>query len=189
MRLWRFGLMQSKLMKGYSININLFFLFIVGGLMMIFFLFKPMDIKEQNFDDIPLFEMSAFTLLEFNPSGLATLMVGESATRYNDRYKVKKINYTDNTQEFRANMKANEGLYRDEIVDLNGDVAYVREDGLIFKSESASYDKKTATASTLDAYVSEQGANKVIGTALKYNNLLKRVESKNIVVNYQLKER
>ncbi|MCX6051416.1 MAG: LPS export ABC transporter periplasmic protein LptC [Campylobacterales bacterium] len=170
-------------------NINIFFIFIVSGLMMIFFLFEPLNIKEQKFTDVPLFEMTAFTLLEFNDKGLAARMSGNSAIRYNDRYKVTNVDYTDNTKEFKANMKANDGLYKDEIIDLKGDVIYVREDGLTFKSQTATYDKKTTVLQTGSDYVSYLDKNKVVGSSFTYNNLLKKIESKNIVVNYQLKEK
>ncbi|MCX6076695.1 MAG: LPS export ABC transporter periplasmic protein LptC [Campylobacterales bacterium] len=172
-----------------TININVFFLFITSSLMMIFFLFEPLNIREQNFIDVPLFEMSSFTLLEFDDKNLITLMTGNNAVRYSDRYKVANIDYTDNSKGYRANMKASDGLYQNEIIDLKGDVVYTREDGLIFKSQTADYNNITKIAHTNSDYVSYQGKNRVVGSSLTYNNVLKKIESKNIVANYQLEER
>jgi LPS export ABC transporter protein LptC len=155
--------------------------------MMIFFLFEPLNIKEQKFTDVPLFEISSFTLLEFNNKGLATLMKGDSAIRYSNRYQVAKIDYTDNSQEYRATMQANNGLYKDEIIDLKGNVVYTREDDLTFKSQTATYNKSTSVAHTDSDYISYRGKNRAVGSSLTYDNLLKKIESKNIVANYQLK--
>jgi len=155
--------------------------------MMIFFLFKPLNIKEQKFTDVPLFEISTFTLLEFSDKGLITLMKGSNAIRYSNRYKVTDVDFTDNAKEYRANMKADHGLYKNEVIDLKGDVLYTREDGLTFESETANYDKKTKVAHTNSNYVSYLDKNRATGSSLTYNNLSKKIESKNIIVNYQLK--
>jgi len=109
---------------------------------MIFFLFKPLNIKEQNFTDIPLFELETFILYELNTQGLATLMIGTEGIRYANRYQIKDIDYTDNSKQYIANMKAKHSIYQDEIVHLNGDVVYSREDGLVFTTQEIEYNKK-----------------------------------------------
>ncbi|MEA3331304.1 MAG: LPS export ABC transporter periplasmic protein LptC [Campylobacterota bacterium] len=169
-------------------NINIFFLFISIGLLMIFFLFKPLDIKEREFVDIPVFELKSFTLYELNTKGLSTIMIGDSAIRYSDRYRVSNINYTDNSKEYIANMKADNGTYKDEIVNLNGNVIYQREDGLSFETQKASYNKKTKIAYANTDYISYMGTNRVVGKSLIYNNLSKRVKSQSVVAKYQLQE-
>jgi len=158
---------------------------------MIFIGFKPLDIKEQKFVDVPLFQLESFTLHELNKEGLVTLMKGSKATRYKDRYNVENIDYTDNSKIFIANMRADNGLYRDkeDIIDLKGNVLYNREDGLIFESDEATYNKKSAIAKTNKDYIIYRDDNRVIGTSLIYDNRLNRVKSKNVVAKYQLKER
>lgn len=156
--------------------------------MMIFFLFEPLNIKEQKFKDVPLFEMSSFKLLEFSQDGLVTLMLGDSAIRYKNRYEVSKMDYTDNAKQYKANIKANKGLYQGDNINLKGDVIYTRDDGLTFESQAAEYNKKTKVAYTNSDYVSYQGKNRVIGASLIYNNLEKKIESKQIVAKYQLKK-
>lgn len=156
---------------------------------MIFVFFKPLNIKEQNFNDVPLFDMVRFKLFEFSPKGLSTLMNGDYAVRYSNRYKVEDIDYTDNSQEYIANIKADHGMYKDKKINLNGNVLYTREDGLVFKSQEAFYDKVSTIVSTNSDYVAYLGKNRVVGTSLKYNNSTKQIESKNIVAKYQLKER
>jgi len=169
-------------------NINIFFIVVSAGLLSIFLLFKPLDIKQRNFVDVPIFELQSFTLYELNQKGLITVMIGDKATRYSDRYKVSNINYTDNSKEYLANMKADNGLFKDDIVSLNGDVNYQREDGLNFQTQRAIYNKKTKVAHTDTKYISFMGKNRVVGSSLRYDNLLNKVKSENVTANYQLKE-
>jgi len=139
---------------------------------------------------MPIFELQTFVLHELNKNGLVTLMKGSSALRYTDRYKILNINYTDSSKKYIYNMSANNGLYEEEsqILKLNGDVLANREDGLIFETDEAIYDKKTSIIKVDGEYLLYRGLNKVTGTALRYNNDLNQVESKNIVATYQLKE-
>jgi len=148
-----------------------------------------MDIKKKKFIDVPLFELTSFTLQEFNTEGLQTIMSGNSAIRYSDRYSVVNIDYTDNSKEYIANMRARHGLYKDEIIELEEDVVYSREDGFTFETSRAVYDKKTTIAVADADYVSYKDKNVVNGSYVKYNNSLNRVESKNVTAIYQLKAR
>ena len=168
-------------------NINNFFISVLAGLVMIFFLFKPLDLKQQDFIDVPLFELNQFTLYELDKVGLTTLMRGANAIRYSNRYVTKDIDYTDNSREYIANMKASNGIYQNDILNLDGDVTYIREDGLTFTTDKAIYNKKTNIASTDSDYVLFRGDNNHIsGTSLSYNNILNRVESKYVIAKYKI---
>ncbi len=157
--------------------------------MAIFFLFKPMNITKQKFIDVPLFELTSFTLHELDRVGLQTVMTGDSAIRYADRYSVVNIDYTDNSKEYIANMRAKQGLYKDDVVELEDDVVYFREDGFTFQAEKVVYDKKTTIAVADTQYVSYKDKNIIKGSFVKYNNALNRVESRNVTATYQLKAR
>ena len=156
--------------------------------MMIFFLFKPLDIKQQEFVDIPMFELSSFTLLELDNKGLTTLMSGSVATRYSDRYKVKNIDYTDNSKKYIANMRADSGVYKNEIVDLKDNVFYSREDGLSFKTQSVVYNKQTNLAHTDKEFITLKGDESISGTSFVYNNISKKFESTDVIVKYNMTE-
>ncbi len=151
-------------------------------------MFKPMDIKIQHFKDVPLFELSDFTMHELNPKGLTTILQGTTGTRYADRYTIKDMDYTDNSKKYIANMISDFGVYKNEIVKLTGHVVYVREDGLTFKSEKATYNKKTADVISDTKYIAYLNDNIVIGNYIKYNNISKKIYSKNVIAKYQLKE-
>ena len=155
---------------------------------MIFFLFKPLNIKEQKFVDVPLFEIDAFMMHELSNKGLQTLMTGAKGTRYSNRYTVKGIDFTDNTESYIANMKADFGVYKDDILNLDGNVHYKRNDGLVFKTQKIVYNKKTSIAYVNQSYIAYKGTNKVTGTSLEYNNLLNQLQSTNVVANYNIEE-
>lgn len=155
---------------------------------MIFFFFKPLNIKEEKFVDIPLFEIKSFSLYELNAKGMKTFMSGESALRYSDRYKVKEVDFTDNSKNYIANMKANNCLYKANMVYLDGNVSYARNDGLVFESQHVIYDKKTSIVTSNSEYIAYMGENTMIGNFIKYNTRLNKVKSKNVVVRYKLKD-
>ena len=145
-----------------------------------------MKIKKQEFGDVPMFELKSFTLHELNRVGLQTIMTGDSAIRYSNRYSVLNIDYTDNSKKYIANMRAKKGLYKDEIIELEGNVVYSREDGLTFETSRVVYNRKTSIAVADADYVSYQGNNIVNGSFIKYNNSLNRIESKNVTATYRL---
>lgn len=156
--------------------------------MMILFLFKPMEIKQHAFKEVPLFTISNFTMHELDQKGLVTLMNGSKAERFTNRYRVENMDYTDNSKEYMANMKSNYGVYKNEVVHLDGDILYVREDGLTFETQKAVYNKKTAIATANGDFVLYRGSNRVTGEKLKYNNSLETIESKNVKAIYKLEE-
>jgi len=156
--------------------------------MMIFFLFEPLNVKKQNFIDIPQFDLANFTLYELDTKGLTTYMIGDKSIKYSNRYEVENMDYTDNSSKLIANMKANNGLYKNDIVDLEGDVVYTREDGLEFITEKIVYNKKTGVANTNKEFIMLRDDNKVVGTSLIYNNILRKSTVTDVVAKYQIEE-
>ena len=154
----------------------------------IYIFFKPLNIKQHIYVDVPLFELKEFTLYELEKSGMHTMMLGSEATRYKNRYTVKDIDYTDNSKEYIANMKAKNGLYKNNLVTLRGDVTYVREDGLTFQTQEAKYNKRTTNIVSTVGYVAYLNGSTIKGTYIRYNNNKNRVFSKNVQAKIQLKE-
>ena len=167
-------------------NINILFSIILVGLLTIFFLFKPLDLQQKVFTDVPLFELKQFTLHELDQFGLVTLMNGDNALKYANRYEVGGINYTDNSQDYIANMKANHGAYQDNTVTLDGDIFYLREDGITFETQKLVYNKESGIVVSKTPYTAFSGENVVKGVSLQYNNLLDQIESKKVIVKYKL---
>lgn len=169
-------------------NINIFLSIVFVGLSMIFFLFEPMNLKETDDKEIPQFSLKNFSMFELSKEGLITKMLGENAMRYLDRYIVENIDYTDNSKEFKTNMKANNGLYKDDIVYLNGSVQLKRDDGLSFFSQKLTYNKVKDIAYTDVEYTAYMGKNYIIGQKVSINNNKATINSKQISAVYNLKE-
>ena len=152
---------------------------------MILFLFHPLKIKENSFEDVPLLDIDTFVMYELNTEGLQTLMTGEKALRYADRYVVDFIDFTDNSKEYISNMKANTGLYKNDIVTLNGDITYIREDGLAFDTQKMIYNMKTAVATTDVDFLAYREKNSMKGTSMVYDSLKDKIYIKNVIAKYQ----
>ncbi len=171
-----------------DMNINIFFSLLFISLAAIFVLFKPLYLKEQSFADVPIFELKFFTLHELDAFGLSTLMTGDNSVKYDDRYLVSNIDYTDNSKTYLANMKAKNGLYKDNEVLLNGDIIYIREDGLTFKTDKATYNKKTEIIKTNTKFNSFRANNTIDGSSLKVYNDSNKMEATDVTIKYQLEE-
>ena len=127
-------------------------------------------------------------MYELDRVGLHTIMLGSAATRYADRYTVQNMDYTDNSKKYIANMKANDGVYKNDLVTLRGDVEYVREDGLTFKTQKATYNKKTSDVISKVGYIAYLNDSIIKGSYIKYNNDKNRIYSKNVIAEIQLQE-
>ena len=116
-------------------------------------------------------------------------MDGDKGIRYIDRYIVYNVDYTDNTKKYLANMVAKEGIYKGNVIDLNGNIEYSREDGISFFTQKAIYNKTTNIVHSPVKYTAYLGESRLNGSYIKYNNVLDTVISENITVKYKLKER
>ncbi len=160
----------------------------MGVLIGIYVFFKPLDIKQQTFVDVPLFKIKDLTMYELDRSSLKTIMLGDEAVRYSNRYIVKNMDYTDNEKKYIANMKAYKGIYKDDLVTLSGNVEYIRNDGLTFKTTKAVYNKKTFDITSDVGYVIYLNESIVHGSYIRYNNKKNKIFSKNIRAKIQLQE-
>lgn len=156
--------------------------------MLIYIFFQPLKIKQQEFDDVPLLTMGNFVMYELQRTGLQTIMAGTKALRYTERYIVNDVNFTDNSKEFMSNMQADNGIYKNNIVDLKGNVVYKREDGLTFESDTLNYDTKNSIAQTKDDYLAHRDKNSMKGASFIYDSINNTMKSKQVTVKYQLKE-
>lgn len=127
-------------------------------------------------------------MYEFDPFGLKTLMLGSEAFRYKDRYTVDDIDHTDNSKTHISNLRADFGVYKNNRLDLDGNVTLIRDDGLNYETEKAFYYKDKGLFVTDTDYVLSQGRNVVHGTYIDHNNLTGKMHSKNIRAKYYIKE-
>jgi LPS export ABC transporter protein LptC len=169
-------------------NINLFFISILAGLIAIFLFFKPLHLKEQKFTELPLFELKEFSLHELNTTALTIYMSGKSALRYSDRYEVKKFHFIDSSKKYLANIQADYGIYKDSNISLYGNIKFVQKDGLTFQTQSATYNKKTNLLRAKGSYTLLKDTDRFQGKDLYYYNKQNRVTSKDITAIYQIQE-
>lgn len=170
-------------------NINIFFVFIIIGLAMIFFLFKPIDITQQKVSNMPLLEIENFKITELDKKGLLSVSEGFKGIKYIDRYTVENLNYTDNTKKYLSNIRANNGTYKGNLIELSGDVVYSREDGFSLQTQNANFNEKTKVVNSTSKYISHFNGNEARGSSIQYDTTRGIVKSKNIVAKYKIKER
>lgn len=157
--------------------------------MSIFFLFEPQKTEQKEFGEVPLLHIKRFTMYEFDPNSLKTLMYGSEAFRYSDRYTIDNIDHSDNSKLHISNLKAKYGLYKDNTLHLDGNVTFVRDDGLKYQTQSALYYKDKSLFVTDTNYKLTQAENSLRGSSLDYNNITGKIHSKNIEAIYYIKER
>ena len=152
-----------------AISANYFFVAIALVLAAILFLFKPVEIKEQNREGVEVAELELrnFTLYELDVNGLQNIMIGREGYRFKDRIEVNDIDYTDSTRKLQNNVQADFGVYRGvDLITLKGNVRYYREDGMKFKSNKALINQKEETITADGPFTMDKFADNVVGTDL-----------------------
>jgi hypothetical protein len=148
-----------------------------------------MNLKKTEDKEISQFSLEYFTLYELSKDGLVSQMSGDDGIRYTNRYIVSNMDYTDNSKEFISNMKAKNGIYKQNIVYLNGDVAYKRDDGLRFFSQKVIYNKTKDIVSSDVEYIAYMGENYIFGDSVVVNNKKSTIKSKKINAIYNLEQK
>lgn len=137
-------------------------------------------------EEVPKFELESFVVYEISAAGIDRFFEGEQGKRFEDRYEVSSAKFSNNSKDLFESISANEALYKDDVITLEGNVHYVREDGLEFRSDEGKYDTPHALVSTRGGFVITQNANRVNGTQLLLNTQDKTVSANAISASYQL---
>ncbi len=155
-----------------AINANHFFIAIALILSAILVLFQPVKLKESPVDELEVaeLEMRNFTLYELNENGLKDIMIGRKGFRYSDRIEVIDIDYTDSTRKLQSNLQADVGIYNNtDLITLEGNVRYYREDGMKFTSNKAIINQKEETIKTVGSFKMDRLADNIVGNDLFYD--------------------
>ena len=155
---------------------------------MIYTFFNPMKLQKFDTKETPQLELSNFSVYDLDKNGLRSVFNGVSGYKYEDRYEVFDINYTDNVREYVANIRSDFGIYKDNIVNMQGNVVYARADGLSFQTDEASYNQKTGVLKTPSAYTLYRNDDKITGTKLVFDSKENHVLSKQISATYQIQD-
>ncbi len=167
-------------------SINLFFILVLSLLVGMFGYFKPTVFTEENKDEVPKFELESFIIYEISSLGIDRFFEGEHGKRFEDRYEVSSAKFSNNSKELFESISANEALYKKDVITLNGDVHYIREDGLQFRSAEGKYDTPRSLVSTRGNFVITQNNNRVNGTKLLFNTKQHTVSADMVSGSYQL---
>lgn len=168
-------------------SINLFFVLIVAFLMGMYGYFSPNYTSTQESGEIPKIELSDFTLYEISHKGIDHILSGVEGKKFDEYYVITSAKFSDNTKNLFQSIRSDDAEYRNKIIQLDGNVHYVRADGLEFRSQEGSYDSQRSLVQTKGSFVITQNANRVEGTKLLYNTELDTVSANQVRGSYQLK--
>ncbi len=170
-------------------NINLFFIIIIGLLLSVFILFRPLKIELPDHKEIAQLELKDFQIYELNEQGVKSILEGNAGKRYENRYEVVDVSFKDATEEYIQMMHADHGRYQDDIIYLKDNVFYTQDNNITFKSDEAKYDVNTSTVTTQGAFTMRLNDHYFKGQQLKFNIKENKVLAKKVSGSYQLEEK
>lgn len=168
-------------------SINLFFLLLVGLLMGMYGYFTPDYTMLDKNKEIPQIELSNFTLYEISQKGIDRILEGDEGKKFETRYVITSAKFSDNTKTLFHSIRSDHANYQNDLLKVDGNVHYVRQDGLEFRSKEGTYDANRSLIQTQGSFVITQQANRVTGTTLKYNTKQDTVSADRVCGIYQLK--
>lgn len=137
--------------------------------------------------ETPQIELSHFTLYEISQKGIDHILQGSEGKKFESYYVITSAKFSDNTKNLFQSVRSDNADYRNDILKLNGNVRYVREDGLEFRSNEGTYNSKESLIKTQGTFVITQNANRIDGTTLHYNTAQDTVSANRVIGVYQLK--
>jgi hypothetical protein len=168
-------------------SINLFFTLLLGLLIGMFSYFTPNDRAAEDKRDIPKIELTNFTLYEISPKRIDHILEGKEGKKFDEYYVITSAKFSDNTKKLFQSIRSDNADYRDDIIKVDGNVHYIREDGLEFRSNEGTYNTKESLIQTKGSFVITQNLNRIDGTALLYNTEEDTVSANQVRGSYQLK--
>ncbi|MCX6075213.1 MAG: LPS export ABC transporter periplasmic protein LptC [Campylobacterales bacterium] len=167
-------------------SINGFFLLVLTLLVGMFGYFKPQVRVEYLTHEVPQFELDQFVIYEINRAKIDRFFEGGHGKHFEDRYEISDAKFTNNSKTMFESIRADKALYKENLISLDGDVHYVREDGFQFRSSEGTYDQNSSRIQTKGAFVLTKDGNKVDGRHLDYNVNLDTVSADKVRGSYQL---
>ncbi len=172
-----------------AVNVNYFFIFIALVLAAMLLFFQPDPVRQTIEDNAQVAELELrnFTLYELGVDGLKDIMIGRYGFRYPDRIEVEDIDYTDSTRQQRNNLQADFGVYDNkDLITLEGNVRYYREDGMKFRSDKAVINKEDESIHAVGPFTMTRGSDSFVGTDLYYDSKQGRTEAKSVTALFTL---
>jgi len=162
-------------------------LFILSAFMYMFF--NPQSSSNAIEEDVAQMEIEDFTLYEIDKTGVQSVVSGTLGRQYTEHYDVENAHYVENKNKRGEHLYADKGRFEKDIVYLDDNVRYFREDGLSFESDHAVYDTKKDLLNVPEAFILTQNENIIYGRSLHYNSQTGQMRAKNIDANYYIQEK
>jgi len=166
--------------------ISIFFTLILALLLGMFSYFKPTESAKGVAENVPLFELDHFVIYEITPHKISHSFSGDHGAKFQDYYDATNAKLTNNKRELLESIQADHAIYQGDVINLKGNVHYVREDGLEFRSHEGIYDQKNSFAKTKGAFTITKDQHSVRGTQLYYDLAHDTVDANQITGIYQL---
>lgn len=168
-------------------SINVFFALLLGLLLGMYGYFTPNYTSHQDSREIPKIELISFSLYEISHKGIDHILEGKEGKKFDDRYSVTSAKFSDNTKHLFQSIRSDDLKYQNDTITLNGNVHYVREDGLEFRSNEGKYDMNASLIQTAGAFTITQNGNRIDGDKLIYNTEKDSVSADRVRGSYNLK--
>jgi hypothetical protein len=149
--------------------------------------FKPDYSTLDKTKEIPQIELSYFTLYEISQKGIDHILEGNEGKKFETRYVITSAKFSDNTKTLFHSIRSDHADYQNDMLTLNGNVHYARQDGLEFRSKEGTYSTKDSLIQTKGSFVITQNANRIDGTTLNYDTKKDTVSADRVCGVYQLK--
>jgi len=126
-----------------------------------------------------------FSLLEVKEKILGQQLLAKETIKYKTHLDFKEISLTD---EMGHNIKAQEGVYRDDIVYMKEHIRLTRTDGLAFTTESLNYNLNTKEMESFSPFTLELNESRIKGTNLQFYIKTKEIRADNIEATIYLSQ-
>ena len=118
-----------------------------------------------------------FSLVELKENTIGQQLSAKETIKYKTHLDFKEIDLRD---EMGHNIKAKEGVYKDDIVYMKENIHLTRKDGLSFTTENLNYNLKTKEMQTFSPFILELNESSIKGTNLMFYLKTKEIRADNI---------
>lgn len=167
-------------------SINRFLLMVLGLLLGIYSYFTPTPKNKKETGEIPKIELYGFTLYEISYRGIDHRLEGKEGKKFDDYYTITSAKFSDNTPKFLHTIQSDHAYYRDDFLKLGGNLHYLRNDGLAFKTENGTYDTKKKVIETHQPFMITYENSRIDGKNIRYDVDQQSIIANKIQVKYQL---
>ena len=126
---------------------------------------------------------------EINDKEVVSITNAKKVMRYNDRDEFFDVNTLLRRNGFINSLSANRGEKRGSVVYLSGDVRYVRDDGVTFRSNSVQYHQDTDVLKGFEPFTLTDVKSQTVGKSFVYDIKNKKIDAEKIYSIVELEKK